>query len=178
MGAKNGRLELLKRLGSKCIDCIYFEYDYSEEPCIRCHERSPFYDESYYQTRPNVLQPVTEDISMEKTCSNCINSNISKVGIPCRYCDNTTHNEWQPAFKQETSTENFDEHYQSEHQPIEVMQSNMTPEEFVGFLKGNIIKYVCRLGKKDEPAKEAAKIRRYSEWLEKAIKGEKINPRD
>lgn len=107
------------------------------------------------------------------TCGKCRYADLDSSIAPCCICQH--HDLWQPA---KTPTENFDEHYQSEHQPIEVMQSNMTPEEFVGFLKGNIIKYVCRLGKKDEPAKEAAKIRRYSEWLEKAIKGEKINPRD
>ena len=68
-------------------------------------------------------------------------------------------------------------HYQTEIQPIEVMQANMTPEEFIGYLKGNIIKYTCRMGKKDSPEKEAAKIARYAEWLAKATKGEKIDPR-
>ena len=51
-----------------------------------------------------------------------------------------------------TQEEAYDKHYAgTAHQPIEVMQANMTHNEFVGFLKGNIIKYVCRLGKKDEP---------------------------
>lgn len=71
----------------------------------------------------------------------------------------------------------YDEHYQGEVQPIEIMQANMTPEEFVGFLKGNIIKYACRMGKKDKPEKEAAKIARYAEWLAEAINGKTINPR-
>jgi hypothetical protein len=74
--------------------------------------------------------------------------------------------------------EHYDEHYKSEHQPIEVMQANMTNDEFIGFLKGNILKYTCRLGKKDDPKKEAAKIKRYSEWLYKAVNGETINPRE
>ncbi len=33
-------------------------------------------------------------------------------------------------------------------QPWEVMQAVMTREEFIGFLKGNIIKYSMRQGKK------------------------------
>lgn len=53
----------------------------------------------------------------------------------------------------------------------------MTYEEFIGFLKGNIIKYVCRLGKKDDITKETAKIYRYAKWLEEAVKGELIDPR-
>lgn len=60
----------------------------------------------------------------------------------------------------------FDEHYASSAiQPIIFMMENFTPEEMVGFLKGNIIKYTARCGKKDDPAKEVAKIKRYAEWL-------------
>lgn len=35
-------------------------------------------------------------------------------------------------------------------QPWEVMETVMTREEFVGFLKGNIIKYSMRQGKKED----------------------------
>jgi hypothetical protein len=34
-------------------------------------------------------------------------------------------------------------------QPWELMASVLTPEEFAGFLKGNIIKYSLRAGRKD-----------------------------
>lgn len=74
--------------------------------------------------------------------------------------------------------EYYDKHYQSKHQPIEVMQANMTNAEFIGYLRGNIIKYTCRFGKKDDIKKESAKIKRYAEWLEKASNGETINPRE
>lgn len=68
-------------------------------------------------------------------------------------------------------------HYVSDHQPIETMQANMTNEEFIGFLKGNIIKYACRCGKKDEPLKEAEKIKQYAEWLCVVLSGGIIDPR-
>lgn len=68
-------------------------------------------------------------------------------------------------------------HYVSDHQPIETMQSNMTHDEMVGFLKGNIIKYACRCGKKDEPLKEAEKIKQYAEWLCIVLSGGTIDPR-
>lgn len=71
-----------------------------------------------------------------------------------------------------------DEHYQTDHQPIEVMQANMTGEELVGFLKGNIIKYACRCGRKDAALKEAQKIKRYAGWLVDFLEGKKINPRE
>ena len=41
------------------------------------------------------------------------------------------------------------EHYKNmQIQPWEVMQSVLTKAEFIGFLKGNIIKYSLRTGKK------------------------------
>ena len=76
-----------------------------------------------------------------------------------------------------TLSEHYDAHYQGDVQPIELMQSAMSAEAFMGFLRGNIIKYACRLGKKDDVAKETTKILRYAEWLDKVAKGEKVNPR-
>lgn len=71
----------------------------------------------------------------------------------------------------------FDAHYLSEHQPIETMQSNMSPEAFKGFLCGNIIKYACRLGRKDDEHVEATKIKRYAKWMLDAVDGKTIDPR-
>lgn len=73
--------------------------------------------------------------------------------------------------------EHFDEHYQGDVQPIELMQSAMSKEAFMGFLRGNIIKYACRLGKKDDVAKETTKILRYAQWLHEVAQGKKIDPR-
>lgn len=79
--------------------------------------------------------------------------------------------------EQRLQEEHFDEHYHDKVQPLEIMQEIMTPEEFRGFLFGNIIKYSCRCGKKDEPQKEFAKLRRYREWYDKTTIGEHIDPR-
>ena len=45
-------------------------------------------------------------------------------------------------------------------QPWDVMQAVLTPEEFVGFLKGNVIKYSLRAGRKDG-SDDANKARHY-----------------
>lgn len=45
-------------------------------------------------------------------------------------------------------------------QPWDVMEAVLTHEEFVGFLKGNIIKYSMRQGKKDSD--DAGKARHYT----------------
>lgn len=75
-----------------------------------------------------------------------------------------------------TNTYN-DEHYQGDVEPIELMQAQMTQEELIGFLKGNIIKYTSRCGKKDDPVKEVTKIKRYAGWLLDVLEGRKIDPR-
>lgn len=54
-------------------------------------------------------------------------------------------------------------------QPWHVMQSVLTPEEFRGFLKGNIIKYAMRQGKKDSP--DAEKLKHYQMKLEEVNNG-------
>lgn len=75
-------------------------------------------------------------------------------------------------------TELPNNHYQTTIQPIETSQANMSPEAFQGFLRGNIIKYTCRIGKKDEPIKEAKKILQYAKWLVESLEGKTINPRE
>ena len=73
-------------------------------------------------------------------------------------------------------TEHYDEHYASMVglEPIELMQLVLSPAEFIGFLKGNIIKYSMRAGKKQGEAaeKDTAKAKRYTQWLRK------VNPYD
>lgn len=62
-----------------------------------------------------------------------------------------------------------DEHYRSMPiEPLEVMQAVLTPEEYRGFLKGNIIKYSMRAGRKaGEPVdKEVDKARNYQQLLD------------
>ena len=71
---------------------------------------------------------------------------------------------------------NPNSHYDTRIQPIETMQANMTPEEFQGYCKGNIIKYACRCGRKDDPLKEALKIVDYANWLVLSLQGKIINP--
>lgn len=68
-------------------------------------------------------------------------------------------------------------HYLSmDIEPIEVMQADMTPEEFEGFCKGNAIKYLLRAGKKngEEKAKEYEKAAQYATWLVTLANGGKI----
>ncbi len=63
-------------------------------------------------------------------------------------------------------------------QPLEIMQRTMTKEEFIGFLKGNIIKYSIRGGHKEgeSPEKDLTKVNTYHRWLILAEQGQMINP--
>lgn len=63
-------------------------------------------------------------------------------------------------------------------QPLEIMQRIMTPEEFKGFLKGNILKYSIRGGNKqgESAEKDLGKVETYSRWLRLAEQGKTINP--
>ena len=48
--------------------------------------------------------------------------------------------------------------------PWELIEAVMTDEEFVGFLKGNIVKYSLRAGRKDG-SDDAAKAKHYMQKL-------------
>lgn len=55
-------------------------------------------------------------------------------------------------------------------QPWDVMQAVLTPEEFRGFLKGNVLKYSLRAGKKAGADDDAAKANHYAQKL-KEVQG-------
>jgi len=64
-------------------------------------------------------------------------------------------------------------------QPIELMQIALSPEEFQGFLKGNLMKYTIRAGQKqgEAPEKDNNKAKQYKLWLDLAQAGKVIDPR-
>ena len=59
-------------------------------------------------------------------------------------------------------------------QPIDLIQYNLTKEEIIGFLKGNIIKYSLRAGHKGDPEKDKAKALQYKKWLDTVLVGDLI----
>lgn len=48
---------------------------------------------------------------------------------------------------------------------IDFLQAKLTKEEFIGYLKGNALKYGARMGKKDSPATDAGKMAWYASKL-------------
>ena len=68
---------------------------------------------------------------------------------------------------------NSPQHYtQGNMETIDMIKESLTEEEFSGYLKGNILKYVCRYKHKGMPLKDLMK----SQWyLEKLVKEQKTN---
>ena len=52
---------------------------------------------------------------------------------------------------------------------IEVIQGVLSPEEYIGFLKGQVLKYQLRLGKKDSIEKDLKKIKDYTLELNRVL---------
>jgi hypothetical protein len=56
-------------------------------------------------------------------------------------------------------------HYNLGVEPWQAMRAWMTREQYIGFLRGNCIKYLARMGHKDAAAADAEKVLRYAEEL-------------
>ena len=67
---------------------------------------------------------------------------------------------------------NHPKHYGGDtvYETIKVLRAWLTPEEFKGFLRGNVIKYVSRAGKKDAEAQDLDKAKWYLERLIDEVK--------
>lgn len=50
-------------------------------------------------------------------------------------------------------------------QPIDFMEGSFTPDEYRGYLKGNVIKYVFRYRYKGTPEADLTKAMTYLGWL-------------
>ena len=67
------------------------------------------------------------------------------------------------------------EHYSHGIEPIEVMKMNMTREQYIGFLRGNVIKYILRYDHKDG-AKDIKKAIDYAQRLLTAVEEDDAIP--
>lgn len=52
---------------------------------------------------------------------------------------------------------------------VDVIRAVLTAEEFRGWCKGNAIKYLMRLGKKDKEIQDARKSIKFLDWLVKEL---------
>lgn len=73
-------------------------------------------------------------------------------------------------FIDDVSTKNNKQYTQLDIEPWDIMQADFTREEFIGFLKGNILKYLLR--KKGSDLQDFEKIEHYAKKLQEVLKGE------
>jgi len=71
---------------------------------------------------------------------------------------------------------NHPDHYNTTGiQTIEVIKNSMNAEEFQGYLKGNILKYVARHMHKGMPLKDILKAQWYMGWLIEELNSLSLN---
>jgi hypothetical protein len=61
---------------------------------------------------------------------------------------------------------------------IDAMRAALGEEQFLGYLRGTIMRYTWRLGRKDESKVEAEKIAVYSGWLTDVLAGRPLVKRN
>lgn len=54
---------------------------------------------------------------------------------------------------------------------IDYIQAKSSPEEFIGFLRGNIFKYTTRIGLKGDAVEDAGKIEYFAKRLKTYVTG-------
>jgi hypothetical protein len=60
-------------------------------------------------------------------------------------------------------------HYRSEVEPWDAMAAWMPPHQFIGYLRGNAIKYLARMDRKGDPHGDAVKALAYARKLVEAL---------
>lgn len=73
-------------------------------------------------------------------------------------------------FMEDVTTKNNKQYTTLDIEPWDIMQADFTREEFIGFLKGNIIKYCLR--KKGSDLQDFEKIEHYARKLQEVLKNE------
>lgn len=53
---------------------------------------------------------------------------------------------------------------------IDYIKQVLTQDEYIGYLRGNCIKYMHRMNYKDTPQSNADKLSVYAKWLTEALK--------
>ncbi len=53
---------------------------------------------------------------------------------------------------------------------IDIIKAKLTPEQYEGYLLGNVLKYTCRMMHKETPIRDAEKAANYARWLHEAMK--------
>jgi len=52
---------------------------------------------------------------------------------------------------------------------LDIIKAKLTPEEYLGYIRGNLLKYSCRLRHKGDPERDAEKVTYYAVELLEAL---------
>lgn len=117
------------------------------------------------------------DLRYGRVVKEGINPRIFKTFTTSGWTAHTDDSEWEQVPNPDLVTDidnNKAKNPNSKHyelwenfEAIDVIKLALTDEEYKGFLKGNILKYQLRLGKKDDVSKEIEKIKDYQRELNK-----------
>lgn len=134
-----------------------------------------------------------DNIGLFRKCPDCQHKHKKSFEAPCDTCFPTPEkpygSSFDPLFRDDEVVEpkpappivsapvqedlglaSTSPHYNSlPIQPIQLMESVLTRAEFLGYLKGNMIKYAMRAGKKDAMQKDVNKYEQYKVWYEELI---------
>jgi len=112
-----------------------------------------------------ITAPIVSAVGQEKIVAN---GNQVPISISQEEFDKKTEN-YKTIPKQEPTKEmvNHPNHYGGDttYECIKVLKNWMTKDEYIGFCKGNALKYLCRSGKKDEILQEYNKAKWYLEKM-------------
>ena len=110
------------------------------------------------EIRRKDIEKVVKDYcdSFVAVCDGC--KLLPLCSVDCFFCDDSLNDSTAPYFKQAydiiTSTENDPVNHPSHYcdggiETIDFIKAKLTENEFVGYCKGNAMKYISRAGKKN-----------------------------
>lgn len=166
-----------------CEDCAFCKNNEDEMPCEVCIRNGG---------KENRFIDIHESLVISGSCAECKYFDIDSFIEPCNHCSHNMGREDNFVKKdRETTKEKVHEivkntpigtaddatHYQlSAMQPLQIMQTLMSPDEFRGFLLGNAIKYLARKDYKGQYDSDVNKARQYLYWKTLVDDGKKIDP--
>lgn len=115
----------------------------------------------------------SDAVSPVHNCEDCRHNALDGDEEPCLSCGDGDDSHWEAVI----GTAKAAQHYiDSAMQPIEVAQRLLTPEQFIGALKFNEIKYRMRCDHKGQHDSDIAKALQYAYWADLAQQGHRIDP--
>jgi len=172
--------EMVKEVEKSCETCRFEKGTHCE--MVMNNKRC---DNNY-----NNWQPIeqAEEKLFDRGCETCGNWIDDEGCDKIKNC-NSKNSSWIPMNKtpivtnsqggkqRKTGTTEEAKHYQvADIQPIEIMQMYLTKEEMIGGLKWQVIKYILRIGHKDNDREDVGKCNQYSKWLCDVMDGKTIVP--